>query len=496
MNTVLLAIVQKKLAEEYNDLNKRFLDGQAGIMAENLIAGQPCPVCGALSHPNKASNSTDVPTELDVKEAKKVADKENDKAAEKSSECANLKGKLEALEKTVSGQVKELLGVVDEDKTKEMVQNKIKEVNTQLKDVEVKIKEETKNINEKAQIDITLPTEEKALEELNNTVAELGNKIVADTVTLKKINEQIEKLIKKLKFSSKDESDNALKKLKEEVGGLKEAFEKAEKEFNDKKSEFEKLQGEVSALEDIVKNVCNIDLETEKTKKASLIDEQSTVQSDKEGVVSRSNANKNCLENIRKTAKESKEIEEHYKWMNSFLNTANGEISDKEKISFETYVQISYFERILRRANIRLQKMTGGQYDLIRRQDKLGKRSQVGLDIDVWDHYNGTTRPVNTLSGGEQFKASLALALGLSDEIQASAGGVRLDTMFIDEGFGSLDGESLSLAISTLQDLTEGNRLVGIISHVEELKNRIDKQIVVEKQKETYIGSHCNIRIR
>ena len=217
------------------------------------------------------------------------------------------------------------------------------------------------------------------------------------------------------------------------------------------------------------------------------------MQEKKEGVVSRIHSNKTCLNSVEKAAQDSKELEEHYRWMNSLSNTANGGISDKERISFETYVQMSYFERILHRANIRLQKMTNGQYDLIRRVDELGKRSQVGLDIDVLDHYNGTTRPVNTLSGGEQFKASLSLALGLSDEIQSSAGGVRLDTMFVDEGFGSLDSESLSLAISTLQDLTEGNRLVGIISHVEELKNRIDKQIVVEKQKGTDKGSRAYI---
>jgi exonuclease SbcC len=198
------------------------------------------------------------------------------------------------------------------------------------------------------------------------------------------------------------------------------------------------------------------------------------------------------LENIVRKAKESKEIEAHYRWMNTLSETANGGFSGKERVAFETYVQMSYFERILRRANIRLRKMTGGQYDLIRRVDDLGKRAQVGLDIDVIDHHNGSTRSVNSLSGGEQFKASLALALGLSDEIQSSAGGVRLDTMFVDEGFGSLDGESLSLAISTLQDLTEGNRLVGIISHVDELKNKIDKQIVVEKQK--LGGSHARIK--
>jgi len=115
----------------------------------------------------------------------------------------------------------------------------------------------------------------------------------------------------------------------------------------------------------------------------------------------------------------------------------------------------------------------------------------VGLDLDVIDHYNGTTRPVNSLSGGESFKASLALALGLSDEIQSSAGGVRLDTMFVDEGFGSLDDDSLRLAIATLQELTDGNRLVGIISHVAELKAKIDKQIIVTK---AYAGgSSCRI---
>ncbi len=473
----------KKIADEYNDLNKRFLDGQAGIMASALNDGEPCPVCGSVSHPNKASVSTEVPTEADLKKAKKTADEENKKAESKSAECAKSKGKLEELEKAIKEQIKELLGDVGFDKAIETIDEKLKGVNEEIKTVVEKIKAETENVNKKAEIDKKLPEEEKALEELNVFVIELDKTIATDTATLKQKTEQIEKLIKELKFSSKVDADNTLKELKEKVKTLKEALEKAEKEFNDRNSELTKLQGEVSTLEKIVKNVCKIDLGKEKEIKNSLITEKQTMQDNKETVVSRINSNKKCLDNIQKTAKESKELEEHYRWMNSLSNTANGGISDKEKISFETYVQMSYFERILRRANIRLQKMTGGQYDLVRRKDELGKRSQVGLDIDVLDHHNGTTRPVNTLSGGEQFKASLALALGLSDEIQSSAGGVRLDTMFVDEGFGSLDGESLSLAISTLQDLTEGNRLVGIISHVEELKNRIDKQIIVEKQK-------------
>ena len=149
----------------------------------------------------------------------------------------------------------------------------------------------------------------------------------------------------------------------------------------------------------------------------------------------------------------------------------------------ETYIQMTFFDRIIRRANVRLMVMSGGQYELKRRVNAENNRSQAGLELDVIDHYNGSERSVKTLSGGESFKASLALALGLSDEIQSSAGGIRLDTMFVDEGFGSLDEESLEQAVNALVVLTQGNRLVGIISHVSELKNRIDKQIVVTKEK-------------
>ena len=152
---------------------------------------------------------------------------------------------------------------------------------------------------------------------------------------------------------------------------------------------------------------------------------------------------------------------------------------------------MTYFDRIIARANTRFMVMSGGQYELKRRKEADNHQSKSGLDLDVIDHYNGTERNVKTLSGGESFKASLSLALGLSDEIQASAGGVQLDTMFVDEGFGSLDEESLDQAMNALSGLADGNRLVGIISHVTDLKNRIDKQIVVTKEKSG--GSRASI---
>ena len=193
--------------------------------------------------------------------------------------------------------------------------------------------------------------------------------------------------------------------------------------------------------------------------------------------------NKTALENMQEKAADLEKLEKRYTWVRSLSNTVNGNLAGKEKVALETYIQMTFFDRILQRANVRLLVMSGGQYELKRRREAENNRSQSGLELDVIDHYNGSQRSVKSLSGGESFKASLSLALGLSDEIQSAAGGIRLDTMFVDEGFGSLDEESLQQAIRALTGLTEGNRLVGIISHVAELKEKIDKQIVVTKDK-------------
>ena len=155
----------------------------------------------------------------------------------------------------------------------------------------------------------------------------------------------------------------------------------------------------------------------------------------------------------------------------------------KDKVTLETYVQMTWFDRILARANVRLMAMTGGRYELIRRRQAQDQRTRSGLELDVVDHYEGGKRSVKTLSGGESFQASLALALGLADEMQAAAGGLQLDALFVDEGFGSLDEEALEQAVETLSSLTEGNKLVGIISHVAALKHRIDRQIVIRKTR-------------
>ena len=188
----------------------------------------------------------------------------------------------------------------------------------------------------------------------------------------------------------------------------------------------------------------------------------------------------------------NEELEHAYRSIDLLARTATGDLRDRERVSFETYVQAIYFDQILVRANERLNFMTQGRYQLFRRMQAQSKQATTGLDIDVLDNYTGKKRDAQSLSGGESFKASLALALGLSDVVQAYAGGIQLDTMFIDEGFGSLDQQSLNLAIKALTEMNGGNKLIGIISHVEELKDAIDNKITVNRGRKGSTLSFSN----
>ena len=217
-------------------------------------------------------------------------------------------------------------------------------------------------------------------------------------------------------------------------------------------------------------------------RKAALIEKEAYADAIKD-VDTRININSETLGLIKNKYFKLKELEDKLSTVGALSNTANGKLAGKDKIQLETYVQMHYFDRIINRANLRFMAMSSGQYELKRMVGAANQVSQSGLDLSVIDHYNGTERSVKTLSGGESFIAALSLALGMSDEIHAMSGGIRLDTLFVDEGFGALDEESLNQAVNALLTITDGNRLVGIISHVTELKNRIERKIIVTKDR-------------
>ena len=262
---------------------------------------------------------------------------------------------------------------------------------------------------------------------------------------------------------------------------LAQALEQAQREYQEGNERLIRIRSALQQLSQQLEAAPEIHAQEEEAAQNAAEELLRKVRTEKQAHDAAIAVNAPALKNIRQRQAELTGLEEHYRWIRSLSNTANGNLPGKEKIMLETYIQMTYFDRILHRANLRLSMMTEGHYELARRTEAENNRSQSGLELDVLDHWNGSRRSVKSLSGGESFLASLSLALGLSDVMQSSAGGVRLDTMFVDEGFGSLDEEALNQAMKALLSLTEGKRLVGIISHVGELKSRIDRQIVVTK---------------
>ncbi len=468
---------------EYKAQNKLYLDAQAGILADTLQENEPCPVCGSLMHPQIAIKPDGAPTKEQLEALQSQLEFAIANANEARNKAGNLKGVLDEKEKNILTETQILLGTASSEDAKQLIADQLLEIDAKIKELDQAILNVQKKIDRKEQIDQSLPQKMQELENFKKNLQEISDQVKAKTAENAVLEKRIVALKEKLTFESKEKAEGEIRALTEKSDQMVKDYERALAEWNKSNQNLASLE---TAKEEITKRLGNgveIDLEQEKEKLAVLQTEQTELDGQAKMIHSRMNANRLALSNIRSRSGDLVAAEKKYTWVKALSNTANGQLSGKEKIMLETYIQMNYFDRIIARANTRLMIMTDGQYDLIRRKEALSKAGQSGLDLDVIDHYNGTHRSVKTLSGGESFKASLALALGLADEIQSSAGGIKLDTMFVDEGFGSLDEESLAAAMKALSSLAEGNRLVGIISHVGELKQKIDKQIIVTKDK-------------
>lgn len=459
-----------ELAEnKLSRMTSLFYSAQAGILAEKLEEGQPCPVCGSTHHPIKAQKAQDVPSEEKLKQMEREAKELRGKANKQSEKCSGLITIIENEEKRLTERGRS----IDEAELATLpirivkLENQIKE----LSDKVSRIKEIPDLIKE-------LDTKRENLENEKEAIKTDESNAMKD---IKTANEQIADLQKRCEYTDKNAAQKAIEDLRKEAKELQTAINNAEKELQDILGDIKKVMGIIKTHEDNLKNVVtlNKDDELEKLQKAQTTFDAITPSINT--IVGRDNNNRNALKQLLSKAKQLEQIEKRYQWLKPISDTVSGQLSGKEKIMLETYIQSAYFERIIRKANLRLLKMTNNQYELRRQQVAANNRDKTGLDLDVVDHHNGKIRTVKSLSGGESFMASLSLALGLSDEIQSSCGGIHLNTMFVDEGFGSLDEESRILARNTLQKLSqEGNRLIGVISHVPELK-AIERQIQVHK---------------
>ncbi len=299
------------------------------------------------------------------------------------------------------------------------------------------------------------------------------------------LNKEIAGLREQLGTGTKESAEEKIAALQSRKTELEAALRTAEQEFTDCRTRSERLAAAVDTLKKQLEGLGEADMAGEEevlARKEGWQREKRALSDRRDVKNSALFQNRDILRKVGARQEEIDTVEKKYIWIRALSDTANGMLNGKQKIELETYIQMTYFDRMIRRANLRLLTMTGGQYELKREEGGTLNR-KAGLELSVIDHYNATERSVKTLSGGETFQASLALALGLADEIQSYAGGIRMDSLFVDEGFGSLDEAALAQAMEALTLLTEGNRLVGIISHVPELKERIENKILVTKTR-------------
>ncbi len=478
--------------DTYNRLYKLYLDEQAGIIAEKLSDGEACPVCGSTVHPAPAVKAENAPSQAELEQSKEIYERAQGTARTASETVASAKGKLDEKKKALTVSLRDTFGEVTIADAARLIAQRTAEIGIAVTEIAHRIGEQNKRIKRRSDVDGLLTqkaTEERALVK---TVGDNEIRLATDEERLANAKKRIAVLTAKLGYESGEAAVAAKTSLTEEKTKLENAYNDARDAVHRNNVSIAEYKSAIDAAKKALEGAEEIDVDAVTAEQGNLKIQKSDITERQLAVNARRTTNCNARSGIAEKSDEISRVEQRWAWVRSLSNTANGNVGGKEKIMLETYIQMTYFDRIIARANTRFMVMSGGQYELKRRKEAENNRSQSGLELDVIDHYNGTERSVKTLSGGESFKASLSLALGLSDEIQSSAGGIKLDTMFVDEGFGSLDDESLGQAMRALRDLAEGNRLVGIISHVAELKERIDRQIVVTKEKSG--GSRVEIR--
>ena len=504
-----------KKNNEYQKLFDKFINSQAGILASYLKEGEPCPVCGSREHPKKFEYTTsDVSKEIidkykdDLNKIWQSIIEVTDVVSEVKNKKDEIKIKIDAYDidhilkenERIKLELNDFEGDIDS-YNKSDIENDINCLN-------VTILEKSKSITSGEDESSIVNKIDKLSKEIEKNDKEI-KKIVEDYNKLTQEKVEIETSIKLLNDDIVlYEKDTAIKEkgyisaylelgYKNEDDYLNILIDKKELDIEERKiinydNNLLEIKSKIDTLKDVIKDKKKIDLSVLEDKKKELDDKFREYELSIRDYNNKINHNKIILEKLISLSKSSKNIEEDLTILSDLSDTANGNIKGKNKLEFEQFVQAKYFDDVLESANKRFSYMTDSRYLLLRKKSSSKISDKLGLELEVMDYYTGKKRDITSLSGGESFKASLSLALGMSDVIQSYSGGIVLDTMFIDEGFGSLDSDSLEQAMNAIMMLNSNNKLIGIISHVNELKDRIDKKIVVTKSNN---GSMVNILV-
>ena len=462
------ALDQSNAADEaYIDLRRRYVQNQSGLLAKSLQEGQPCPVCGAAHHPSPARLTGQSVTW----EALEQADRQR-KRREKELEQAN--GQTVAAQSRVSALKEQLEAekITPEDTAQTIgcrMEQAQKEAQT-LRDQAESAQKQWQACQKQVETDRAL-------------LADMQSRMRQTRQTLTDLRGQFQQKLTQQGFANVQDFRSAVVPAKE-----METLEKSVQQYNQQKASIQQM---LEQQEKKLAGKQRADIQALTARQAQLLSMRRQALQNLQDADRRLSAHKRIGKEISEARAAQQQHAREWAVLNDLYRAMSGQLSQKVKITFETYVQQYYFKQVVSAANKRLSRMTDGMFVLKLKDEAKNLRSQAGLDLDVQDQATGQWRDVSTLSGGESFMASLCLALGLSDVVQSQSGEIRLEAMFIDEGFGTLDENALRSALDLLSSLADGNRLIGVISHVPELRDRIDKKIVIRKR---LTGSQAEIQ--
>ena len=494
-------VTRDQLRLRYEALEKAFLDGQAGLLAQHLQPGIPCPVCGATEHPCPAIAAGELPDKKKLDTEKKKLDQAEGQVSRLSGEAGGLRQRL-AEEKErflhIGCELLQLPSTTEVGELYSLAKENYQRLEQESRELEERGRQLTKLAGRVQALEGSCQQLQQQQKELQDALQEQERALAAAKGQQEELTQQVDRLAQELGLAQGKAGEilkivqDSLVALQQKAEGckcqrlqLEQQAQLAEKRYQQLQTEYAAAKGGVAGL---AKQLAGL----QKVEAEGLLEQQSLWNSKKQAaqrlqqeLFAQYKQNSTIHSKVAKQQEQVVVAEQRLQLLKALSDTAMGKLTGKQKIELETFIQMHYFDRIIELANVRLMGMTGGHYELKREEEGASVRGNAksGLELSVIDHYNGTERSVKTLSGGETFLASLALALGLADQVQCSTGGIKLDTMFVDEGFGSLDDSSLKQAVETLLGLSENNRLVGIISHVSELQEMIDKKIKVTKQR-------------
>lgn len=451
---------QQYSVEKQNDYlegKSLFYQNQYGIIASELKENTPCPVCGSIHHPKLAVLEKNAITQQEVEKLEKIMNDARDKYQQAKEKVA----KIETVISSFAQQIE--ANHLDVNTQPSQLQNMIIELKTKEKEIQEKYDQMTFKVNAnqkgKEKVSGLLHAKNEQYKSLKNE-EKIALKLLLENLAINGF-ESIEM------YESSPRDKIEMQTLEQKVLNYKQAFIS--------------LQDRIVASKKELKDQEIVDVSSLETQMIELKKTINLLEEEIRHLVLSINKHQEIKKNLVQLEKKKNALSEKWALVHDLHNVISGQEKGKAKLRFETYVQRYYFKQVIAAANKRLTVLTNGMFILRCKEDVQNLRVQSGLDLDVYDNTSGAWRDVSTLSGGESFMASLALALGLSDVVSQKSGQIRLDAMFIDEGFGSLDESSLQQALSLLSQLSDGHRLIGIISHVSELKDRIDKKIIITK---------------